>query len=86
MVKVDRVDWGAESKLMLGLIKNLNLGEPEYGAASAKSGAGVYPSATPAYGTSVYTPTAKPVQAIGLTVTHQQRQAAGHARLPAAAP
>lgn len=58
LVKVDRIDWVSESKLMLGWIKNLNMGEPEYGA--AKISAGVYPSATPAYGASAYTPTSKP--------------------------
>jgi replication factor A1 len=62
LVKVDRIDWVAESKLMLGWIKNLNSGESENGAASTKSAAGVYPSATPAYGASVYTSTAKPVE------------------------
>ncbi|KAG0598564.1 hypothetical protein M758_12G084200 [Ceratodon purpureus] len=60
LVKVDRIDWVSESKLMLGWIRNLNSGEPEYGAASTKSAAGVYPSATPAYGGSGYTSTAKP--------------------------
>lgn len=55
LVKVDRIDWVSESKLMLGWIKHLNIGEPEYGAAN-KSAAGM----TPAYGASVYTSPAKP--------------------------
>lgn len=63
LVKVDRLDWVSESKPMLGWIKNLNRGEPEYGAASTKSAAGVYPSATLTYGASTaYTPAAKPVE------------------------
>ena len=62
IIKADRIDWVSESKLMLGWIKNLNSGEPEYGVAGTKSTGSVYPSTTAAYGASVYTPTVKPVE------------------------
>lgn len=60
LVKVDRMDWVSENKLMLGSIKSLNSGEPEYRAAGTSGTAGVYPSATPAYGGSIQTPNVKP--------------------------